>query len=91
MEVGGIYLSRQEYFHKIPEGLYIFDVLLLPPLTNTDYIVVGSVLNEVDLTPALFSYTITNRSESKFTVELSGYTNSPNYIFCYIVDQLSTH
>ena len=83
-----IVLPRQAFIHQIPEGIHIFDVLFIPALTNTDYIVVGNVLNETDLTPALFSHTITNRSETKFTVELSGKTDSPNYIFCYIVDQL---
>ena len=53
--------------------------------STTDYVVAGSIVNNVDVAPSIYGYTISDKTTTSFKVTLSGVPDSPNYQFEYAV------
>ena len=63
----------------IPDGTNEIHITFPVVKSNTNYSLMVTIENLVDLTPSYFLYTITNKTTSGFTLKLSGNVPTPNY------------
>lgn len=68
----------------IPSGAFDFTVTFTPALTGS-YQVVADIVNTVDPSASIYSFTIIDKTTTTFKVELSGQTDSPDYNLDWIV------
>lgn len=53
-------------------------------MADTDYVVAGSLSNIVDLVPTTYSWVVTEKTTTDFTVRFSGSIASDNYTFEWV-------
>ena len=59
------------------------------PQVDTQYAVVGNLVNEVDTPPSIYPHIITEKTVTGFSVLFSGPVDSGNYVFDWIVSRNS--
>jgi len=64
-------------------GTIIFEV----PQVDTQYSVVGNLVNEVQITPSIYGHIITEKTTTGFIVLFSGPIDSSNYEFDWVVSR----
>lgn len=75
----------------IPEGVSQAVVVFDAEKADTDYTLALNMFNEDDVIPSIYSYVITEKLTTGFTVQLSGVTDSPNYYLTWdIADATSS-
>jgi hypothetical protein len=87
---GGILINDQEIevisgIHTLPSGDSTSSIIFETPMENSNYAISASISNEVDETPSIYSFIITNKSTTGFNVLLSGNLDSGNYKLEYMV------
>jgi hypothetical protein len=87
---GGILINDQEIevisgIHTLPSGDSTSSIIFETPMENSNYAISASTSNEVDETPSIYSFIITNKSTTGFNVLLSGNLDSGNYKLEYMV------
>lgn len=70
--------------YDIPSGAGDFTVTFTPSLTGS-YQVVADIVNTVDPSASIYSFTIIDKTSTTFKVELSGQTDSSDYNLDWIV------
>ncbi len=72
-------LETKRGFQVILEGATSISVCFALPFSNMDYSILVTMENIVDLPASIYSYIITDRSSTGFTVSFSGEMESENY------------
>jgi hypothetical protein len=71
--------------HTLPSGDSTSSITFETPMENSNYAISASISNEVDETPSIYSFIITNKTATGFNVLLSGNLDSGNYKLEYMV------
>jgi hypothetical protein len=72
----------------LPLGVSSANITLPAAELNDDYAIIAEITNTVDASSSIYTYLITQRSTTDFTITLSGITDSANYsLSWYIVSQ----
>lgn len=64
---------------QITAGSNTVNVALIPPESSYNYTLALSIVNTDDTSVSNYGFIVTSKATDHFTVELSGYTDSPNY------------
>ena len=71
--------------YELGSGVTTASISLPFEANDADYKILGSIINETDVTSSIYDFIITNRTTTSFDIELTGETDSANYIFSWIV------
>jgi len=64
----------------IPVNSNFVDVIFTPAFATTNYVVNVSIINNIDPNPSQYFVTVSNKTINSFRVNLSGWTDTANYI-----------
>jgi hypothetical protein len=80
------FVRNRNFELLIPNGVTEMDVYFTHAIVNPPhYSVMIEICNIVDDDPSIYAYTITNKTETHFTIKFSGIIDSPNYTLHYFV------
>jgi len=69
---------------NIPNGQNTVDVVFTHSFDSVNYYIGTSIINTIDNPPSIYSYIITNKITTGFTVLFSNNIDSSNYVLEYI-------
>ncbi len=84
---GYLSLETKRGFQVIPAGATSISIGFELPFSNMDYSILVTMENIVDLPASIYSYIITGRSSTGFTVSFSGEMESKNYKLNWIAQE----
>lgn len=76
--------DTQSGFESIDLGEDSVTVTIPTPYDDTDYIIAVSILNTTDATVSQYATLVTAKTTSSFTIDLSGKTDTANYVLSWL-------
>jgi hypothetical protein len=77
--------STASGIESLSNGAESYVVTLPYTEQNDDYAVILEVKNTIDASSSIYTYIITEKTTTSFTVEFSGPMDSPNYTLCWFI------